>query len=116
MRGTPIIHIFCEKHRPRKQIKELEEENRKKVEEICKFGKLLDKWNDISVKARSKSTRAKRIAPWVHAPPPKPPSKRELLAQKRQQAAELKEKAAKEKEDKRIAQLQEKEQQKADKI
>jgi hypothetical protein len=57
MRGSPIFHIFCEKHRPRKQIKELEEDNRKKVEEICKFGKLIDKWYDIAGKAELKVTK-----------------------------------------------------------
>ena len=30
-RAPPTFTIFCEKHRPRKQIKELEEENKKKV-------------------------------------------------------------------------------------
>jgi hypothetical protein len=46
---TPAVYtIFCEKHRPRKQIKELEEENRKKVEEVCKFSRMLDKWQEIS--------------------------------------------------------------------
>jgi len=58
--GTPVFNIFCEKHRPRKQIKELEEENKKKIEEICKFGKQIDRWHDVASKVNQKSLKQKR--------------------------------------------------------
>jgi hypothetical protein len=64
-RAPPTFTIFCEKHRPRKQIKELEEENKKKVDEVFKFGKMLDKWQDVSSKAVVKQLKQKRSQPFI---------------------------------------------------
>lgn len=43
-----FFKVFCEKHRPLKIVKELEERDRQTTDEVCKFSKILDKCVEIN--------------------------------------------------------------------
>lgn len=57
--------IFCEKHRPLKIVKELEEKDRTTVEEVLKFGKVIDKCMEIQNRTEAKAYKVKRITPFT---------------------------------------------------
>jgi len=60
-----FYRIFCEKHRPLKIVKELEEKDRQTVEEVLKFGKVIDKCMEIQHRCDSKSYKVKRVTPFT---------------------------------------------------
>ncbi len=45
-----VYKMFCEKHRPLKIVKEMEERDQQTIEEIQKFCKIIDKCMDIDYK------------------------------------------------------------------
>lgn len=46
--------MFCEKHRPLKIVKEMEEKDRQTIEEIQRFCKIIDKCIEIDQRSRIK--------------------------------------------------------------
>ena len=56
--------IFCEKHRPFKIVKELEERDRQTVDEVLKFAKVISKCTEISQRIEEKNNRTKKITPF----------------------------------------------------
>ena len=67
-KGTDREHcfrIFCEKHRPFKIVKELEERDRQTVEEVYKFAKVINKCAEISQRAEEKYLRIKKFSPFT---------------------------------------------------
>jgi len=48
------FRVFCEKHRPLKIVKELEEEDRQISDEVTKFGKIIDKCVEIQARFQTK--------------------------------------------------------------
>ena len=46
--------VFCEKHRPLKIVKEMEEKDRSTIEEIQKFCKIIEKCQEIDLKTSAK--------------------------------------------------------------
>ena len=51
--------IFCEKHRPLKIVKEIEERDRQTIEEIQKFCKIIDKCMEIEARYQAKPRRSR---------------------------------------------------------
>ena len=49
--------MFCEKHRPLKIVKEMEERDRQTLEEIQKFCKIIEKCMDIDYRHQLKSKK-----------------------------------------------------------
>jgi len=56
-----FYRIFCEKHRPFKIVKELEERDRWTVEEVYKFAKVINKCIEISNRVEEKYLRIKKF-------------------------------------------------------
>ena len=52
--------VFCEKHRPLKIVKELEERDIQTVEEVTKFAKIIDKAFEIEMRVQQKKSKQKR--------------------------------------------------------
>lgn len=46
--------VFCEKHRPLKIVKEMEEKDRQTLDEVHKFCKVIDKCMDVSARSMLK--------------------------------------------------------------
>lgn len=46
--------MFCEKHRPLKIVKEMEEKDRQTIEEIHRFCKIIEKCIDIDQRSKVK--------------------------------------------------------------
>lgn len=53
-RGDKTYRMFCEKHRPLKIVKEMEEKDRQTIEEIQRFCKIIDKCIEIDQRAKIK--------------------------------------------------------------
>ena len=51
--------MFCEKHRPLKIVKEMEEKDRQTIEEIQRFCKIIDKCIEIDMRSRIKQKQDK---------------------------------------------------------
>lgn len=52
-RDREKVHkMFCEKHRPLKVVKEMEEKDRQTIDEIQKFCKVIEKCVEVDKKAR----------------------------------------------------------------
>lgn len=49
--------MFCEKHRPLKIVKEMEERDKQTIEEIQKFCKIIDKCMDIDYRHQLKPSK-----------------------------------------------------------
>lgn len=55
-----IFKIFCEKHRPLKIVKEMEEKDKQTIEEIQKFCKVIEKSIEIDRKTSAKQRKAEK--------------------------------------------------------
>ena len=55
-----VFRVFCEKHRPLKIVKELEEKDRQTLDEINKFTKVIERCCEISSRVNAKKLRVKR--------------------------------------------------------
>jgi hypothetical protein len=53
--------IFCEKHRPLKIVKELEDKDRQTVDEVYKFAKVIEKCNEIQNRVDAKNYKLRRV-------------------------------------------------------
>ena len=95
--------VFCEKHRPLKIVREMEEKDKQTVEEVQKFSKVIDKCVEIYARSEAKQTRQKKLQPFPKPPVPEPPSKRELLAEKKQQRIKEQQKKRQQLENERLA-------------
>lgn len=75
--------VFCEKHRPLKIVREMEEKDKQTLDEVQKFSKVIDRCLDKYAKEEIKQNVKKRLQPFSKPPAPEPPSKREILAEKK---------------------------------
>ena len=69
---------FCEKHRPLKMVKELEERDRQAHEEVYKFAKVIDRCLEVQNRLDAKSLKSRLVAPLPKPAVPPPPTKEEL--------------------------------------
>ena len=53
--------IFCEKHRPLKIVKELEDKDKQTVDEVYKFAKVVEKCNEIQHRVDAKNYKLRRL-------------------------------------------------------
>lgn len=67
----------------------MEDKDKQTLEEVQKFSKVIDRCLDKYAKDVIKQNAKKRIQPFSKPPAPEPPSKRELLAEKKQQRLNL---------------------------
>ena len=67
------------------RMRELEEKDRQTHDEIHKFSKVIERCLEISARSEAKQTRQKRIAAFSKPPAPEPPSKRQLILQRKLQ-------------------------------
>ena len=93
-----VFRVFCEKHRPLKIVRELEEKDKQTLDEVHKFSKVIDKCLEKSTVVEAKILRTKRMAPFSKPAPPLPPTKKSMQAEKRQERLNLAEQKRKQKE------------------
>jgi hypothetical protein len=55
-----VHRMFCEKHRPLKIVKEMEEKDKQTVDEIQRFCKIIEKCMDIDRRARLRSLASEK--------------------------------------------------------
>lgn len=53
--------VFCEKHRPLKIVREMEEKDKQTLEEVQKFSKVIDRCLDTYARVEVRQTRQKRL-------------------------------------------------------
>jgi len=58
-----VFMIFCEKHRPLKIVKELEDRDRQTLEEIQNFCKVIEKCQEIEARSALKEQNKEKASP-----------------------------------------------------
>ena len=67
----------------------MEEKDKQTLDEVYKFSKVIDRCLEKYAKDELKQNAKKRLAPFTKPPAPEPPSKREILAEKKKQRLNL---------------------------
>lgn len=83
-----VYRVFCEKHRPLKIVKEIEERDLQIVNEVTKFTKVIEKAVDVNSRVYIKKQKQKRITPFQR-PQPVAASRRSMKDEKRRAKHEL---------------------------